>query len=167
MRIAPIALLTAVLATHANAAVSVPAIGSVPPEFGGTTFYNLPAGVAKITLADERGKVVLIDFWATWCNPCVATIPHAVDLYRRFHAQGLEVIGHTDASSENLDAFIAAKGIPYIISVGPDIGGAFGVTEIPHAILIGRDGKVAWQGPPGDLTEQTVADLITKLAKQP
>ncbi len=166
MRLPALALLTVVVAAADGAVVAEPAIGSVAPEFGGTRFYNLPAGVTKVTLADERGRVVLIDFWATWCAPCVATIPHAIDLYAKFHAQGLEVIGHTDASSEDLDAFIKAKGIPYIISVGPDIGDAFGAALIPHAVLIDPDGKVAWQGPPGELTEQTVADLI-KTVKKP
>jgi thiol-disulfide isomerase/thioredoxin len=149
----------------APAVAGEPAIGSVAPEFGGTTFFNVPKG-AKVTLADLRGKVVLIDFWATWCGPCVAAIPHVKELYQKFQDKGLVVVGHTDGSSTNLEQFIKDKQIPYIISLGSDLGRAYGVTGIPHVFLIDVDGTIAWEGHPMRLEEGTIAALL-KHVKQP
>jgi thiol-disulfide isomerase/thioredoxin len=139
-----------------------PAIGSLAPEFGGTTFFNVPKGV-KVTLADLRGRVVLIDFWATWCGPCVAAIPHVKELYQKFQDKGLVVIGHTDGSSTNLEQFIKDKQIPYVISLGSDLGKAYGVTGIPHVFLIDVDGKIAWQGHPMRLDEGTIAEQLKRV----
>lgn len=138
-----------------------PAIGSVPPEFGGKQFFNVPATMSSpVTLATLRGRVVVVDFWATWCGPCVASIPHLIELHHKYADQGLVIIGHTDGSSTNLDAFIKTKNIPYIISVGADIGDAYGVSGIPHVFVIDPDGKVAWHGHPAGLQESTITALL-------
>ncbi len=141
------------------------AVGSVAPELGSEKTFNTPGG-APVTLASLRGQVVLIDFWATWCGPCVAAIPHVQELHEKYHDQGLVVIGHTDASSQDLPAFIKQKKISYIISVGKDIGNAYGVSGIPHVFIIDPDGKIAWQGHPAELQDSTVAELMKK-AKPP
>jgi thiol-disulfide isomerase/thioredoxin len=141
------------------------AIGAVAPEFGGKTFYNAPANT-KITLASLRGKVVLIDFWATWCGPCVASIPHLIKLHEQFASKGLVIIGHTDGSSKDVKGFIAKKKIPYVISVGDKIGDMYGVTGIPDVVLIDTDGKIAWQGHPSQLDEKTIVELLKNVKAQ-
>jgi len=133
--------------------------GSSAPEFGGKKFFNAPAD-AKISLAALRGRVVLIDFWATWCGPCVGAIPHLVKLHEQFSAKGLVIVGHTDGSSKNLEAFIKQKKIPYVISQGDDIGNAYGVNGIPHVVLVDVDGKVAWRGHPAELDEKKIEQLL-------
>ncbi len=142
-------------------AAAEPAIGSMAPEFGGVTSYNT-IDKGPVTLASLRGQVVLIDFWATWCGPCRASIPHVQELHEKFGDKGLVVIGHTDGTSKDLDAFIAKNQMTYIISVGPNIGDAYGVTGIPHVFLIDVDGKVAWSGGPTQLDESVVASLVKK-----
>lgn len=138
-----------------------PTIGSPAPEFGGKQFHNLPATMsAPVTLASLRGRVVLIDFWATWCGPCVASIPHLIELHDKYADQGLVIVGHTDGSSTDLEGFIKKKNIPYLISVGGDIGDAYGVNGIPHVFVIDPDGKVAWQGHPAELQESVITNAL-------
>lgn len=153
-----IALLLSVLCAGAlNAA----AVGSPAPEFGGKQFLNLPATMSSpVTLASLRGRVVVIDFWATWCGPCVASIPHLIDLHNKYADQGLVIIGHTDGSSTDLEAFIKAKNMPYLISVGADIGDAYGVSGIPHVFVIDPDGKVAWEGHPASMQESVITTAL-------
>ncbi len=157
MRLAALVLILTAFAIGAQAAV--PEVGSTAPEFGGTKFYNSTAP-GPVTLAGLRGKVVLIDFWATWCGPCVAAIPHVSELYEKYKDKGLVVIGHTDGSSQNLEQFIKDKPIHYIVSVGENIGDVYGVTGIPHVYIIDPDGKVAWHGHPASLDEKVVSDLL-------
>ncbi len=138
-----------------------PAIGSVAPDLGATSSFNtLDKG--PVTLESLRGQVVLIDFWATWCHPCCEAIPHVEELYEKYKDQGLVVIGHTDASSKDLANFIPKNKITYIISVGANIGDAYGVTGIPHVFLIDPDGKIAWSGHPSGLQESTITALLKK-----
>jgi thiol-disulfide isomerase/thioredoxin len=110
---------------------------------------------------------VLVDFWATWCGPCVASIPHLVELHHKYAEQGLVIIGHTDGSSTNLDGFIKSKNIPYLISVGADIGDAYGVSGIPQVFVIDPEGKVAWGGHPGSLQESTITNLLKNVRLAP
>ncbi len=142
-------------------AAAQPAVGSPAPEFGGKQFYNLPPAMSSpVTLASLRGRVVLIDFWATWCGPCVASIPHLIDLHQKYADQGLVIVGHTDGSSTNLEGFIKSKNIPYLISVGADIGDAYGVSGIPAVFVIDPDGKIAWSGHPSGLQESVITNLL-------
>jgi len=142
-------------------AAAQPAVGSPAPEFGGKQFHNLsPTMSSPVTLASLRGRVVVLDFWATWCGPCVVSIPHLIELHQKYAEQGLVIVGHTDGSSTGLEAFIKAKNIPYLISVGADIGDAYGVSGIPYVFVIDPDGKVAWHGHPGDMQESTITNAL-------
>ena len=97
------------------------------------------------------GKVVLVDFWATWCGPCVAEIPNVMEQYEKYHARGFEVIGISlDEDREALEAFIKERNIPWPILFEKSEGEGwrhplstyYGISGIPTVILIGRDGNV-------------------------
>ena len=99
-----------------------------------------------IRLSDYRGRVVLINFWATWCPPCRAEIPDLVQLQRDYRHQGLRVIGVTYPPQRlsQVRAFIRRLGVNYPVALGTkEIKAMFTSSEsLPMTIVIGRDGRV-------------------------
>jgi thiol-disulfide isomerase/thioredoxin len=100
-----------------------------------------------VRLGDLRGQVVVLDFWATWCPPCLAMLPMLHDLYREWHPRGVEFVG-IDAdgpmvSRAELDEFLGRRPFPYPVVIDDkEVGGRYGVYSIPHLVVIGRDGKI-------------------------
>ncbi len=104
-----------------------------------------------ITLSQLRGKVVLLDFWATWCAPCRLAIPHLNDLYKAYRERGLEIIGLSldKGSPERVRKFALNMSIQYaIIMADDDLVKKYGISPIPTTYLIDRDGYIAnkWVG---------------------
>ena len=122
-------------------------------------------------------KLLVIDFWATWCGPCVASIPHMNQLATKFDDIALFV----GVSSEQPDAFAQGmtkigktpRDFRYALALAPSgaMSGYFGIRGIPHCVIISSDGIVRWQGHPGTLGEdvfQQYADAQRSLnAAQP
>ena len=99
-----------------------------------------------IHLADYRGKAVLLNFWATWCEPCKIEMPWFVELQNQYGPEGFQVVGIAmdDASQEDISKFARNMGVNYPILIGKeDVGDAYGgVQFLPATFYIGRDGKV-------------------------
>ncbi len=97
-------------------------------------------------LSDFRGKAVLLNFWATWCQPCKIEMPWFVELQKQYGPGGLQVLGIAmdDASPEDIAKFARDLGVNYPILVGKEaVGDAYGgVQFLPETFYIGRDGKV-------------------------
>jgi thiol-disulfide isomerase/thioredoxin len=116
--------------------------------------------------ATLAGKVVLVDFWATWCGPCVAEIPRVRDAYDRYHERGFEVLGISlDEDHAALAAFVAEREIPWPIMVDArdDAGGLarrYGISAIPTMILVGRDGAVVSTEARGRQLEELLDELF-------
>ena len=125
--------------------------GTKPPEIKAEKWLN--ANGAKVTLASLTGKVVVVEFWATWCPPCRKSIPHIVELYGQYKDKDLVVIGLTseDYKKAGIDKFVKQMKMEYIVGTGSTSGSDYGVTGIPTAFIIGKDGTVVWSGHP--LTE--------------
>ncbi|RYX82965.1 TlpA family protein disulfide reductase [bacterium] len=118
-----------------------------------------------ISLAGYKGKVVLMDFWATWCGPCVASLPELKGAYDKYHGKGLEVVGISlDEDKSALTSFIKTRQMawPQIYdgkgweSVVP---GVYGVKAIPFMLIIGKDGKISSVNPRGGIDAAVKAAL--------
>ena len=99
----------------------------------------------RLNLSDYRGKIVLLDFWATWCDPCRGEIPRFVDLQTRYGSQGFQVIGVSmDDGPEPVRDFYQRFGMNYPVVMGnAKVGELYGgILGLPIAFLIGRDGRI-------------------------
>jgi thiol-disulfide isomerase/thioredoxin len=116
------------------------AVGRAAPQFA----LNDLAG-QKVELAALRGKVVLLDFWATWCAPCREEIPHFVEMQEKYRGQGLEIVGvSVDDSVDPVRKFYQEYKMNYPVVMGDEkLAGAYGgILGLPIAFLIDRDGKI-------------------------
>ena len=109
------------------------------------TFEDLDGNA--ITLGDYAGKVILLDFWATWCGPCRFLIPGFIELYQEFGSQGLQVVGlSVDDSVSELRPYVEEMGMNYPVLVGEgrlDVQEAYGpLIGLPTAFIIDREGRI-------------------------
>ncbi|MBS2034992.1 TlpA family protein disulfide reductase [bacterium] len=109
-----------------------------------------------LSLAALKGKVVVVEFWATWCGPCRASIPHLKELNAKYASKGVQLVSLTDEGADVAEPFVKQNGMDYAIGAGSSTGQDYGVTGIPHAVVVGKDGKVAWEGHPMNGLDQAV-----------
>jgi peroxiredoxin len=99
-----------------------------------------------VRLADYRGKAVLLNFWATWCQPCKIEMPWFVELQNKYGSEGLQVVGIAmdDASEQDIAKFAKDMGVNYPVLIGKEsVGDAYGgVQFLPTTYFLDRDGKV-------------------------
>jgi peroxiredoxin len=99
-----------------------------------------------VHLSDFRGKAVLLNFWATWCQPCKIEMPWFVELQKQYGPGGLQVLGIAmdDASPQDIAQFAKDLGVNYPVLIGKEaVGNAYGgVQFLPETFYIGRDGKI-------------------------
>jgi peroxiredoxin len=121
-----------------------------------TRYEDAPAFEARtldggtVELADLRGTVVLINVWATWCEPCVAELPELAELHRQLGDRGFTVIGlNTDVASKRLQVqrMVETHDLPYSIWLDPgnQASAVFGLRGFPTSILVDRQGKIRWR----------------------
>ncbi len=114
----------------------------IAPEF------ELPGKQSSVKLSDYKGKVIYLDFWASWCGPCKQSFPWMNAMQEKYHAQGFDVVAiNLDAKNEDAEKFLT--GTPAKFTVAFDSKGqtprSYGVKGMPTSYLIGRDGKIVMQ----------------------
>jgi thiol-disulfide isomerase/thioredoxin len=137
-------------------------VGQPLPDFDVKDLDGKPLSIARL-----RGKVVMLDFWATWCEPCMIEMPNVAATYQKHHGEGLEIIGVTsDDDRHALTAFLQKHSEvawpQYFDGKGSenDLATKYGVGLIPFTVLLDRDGKVIATALRGPKIEEAVTKAL-------
>ena len=140
--------------------------GTTPPEFDGRM-----ADGRKVSLASLQGKVVLLNFWATWCQECRSEMPAFEQLHREFSVHGLAVIGiNAREETTTIRDYAKELGLTFPVIVDPKgtINAAYGVIGLPTTFLIGRNGRpVALAVGPREWASTPARAIIQALLAEP
>lgn len=132
-----IALLFFTISTISCQAVTL----SIAPDFTLNDLNGKP-----FSLSQTKGKVVILDFWATWCPPCRMEIPHFESLYNEYKDKGLEVVGVAldKGGASSVKPFVEENGVTYPVLIGnQDVAARYGgIRGIPTTFLIDREGRI-------------------------
>jgi peroxiredoxin len=119
-----------------------------------------------LSIANYKGKVVLIDFWATWCPPCVRELPNVIKIYEKQHAKGFEIIGISlDQDEKKLTNYTKEKNMPWQQFFdgkgwGNKLAAKYGVSSIPATYLLDTEGKIIANGLRGEELDQAVTKAL-------
>src|SRR3989304_7757706 len=115
-------------------------------SFAGDAVKQIKLAELNTLLESNKGKVVILDLWATWCPPCRKEIPGFINLYNKYKAKNVEILGiaFDENGSEVVPPFIKKMGINYPVYIeGGDIAQAYDLQAYPTTMIYGRDGNVA------------------------
>lgn len=125
----------------------------------------------KLRNIDEwNGKVLLVNFWATWCPPCKKEMPAFIELHEQYQSQGFEVLGIALDDKESVQDFVDTLGVNYTVFAseyaGLELSRLYGnrIGALPFSVFVGRDGKILLTKA-GELTKQQVEQIIQPLLK--
>ena len=123
--------------------IESPLVGKPAPDFN---LELLGSGGKKFHLADQKGKVVILDFWATWCGPCLQTMPLVEKVAHEFEAEGVQLIAvNLEEPAKQITSTLERHKLQ--VTVAMDIDGVaatkYQATAIPQTVIIDREGKVA------------------------
>lgn len=124
---------------------SITAIAAPEKEPDKAPAIHLPAIEGELDLAQLEGKVVYLDFWASWCDPCRDSFPRMADMKEKYGAQGLESVAvNLDKERELADKFLETMPVNFIVAfdAAGESASSYGLRGMPGSYLIGRDGSM-------------------------
>jgi thiol-disulfide isomerase/thioredoxin len=144
------------------------AAGLIQP---GTEFPDLAKAGLEGTLPDLKGKVVVVDFWASWCTPCKKAMPMYAELHKEYAGKDVVIVAVSlDENRKDYDAFLKKNPLPFVVARDPKgkLAEAVGVQEMPTSVVLGKDGKVAsvHSGSLGDKARGKLSAEIDGLLKK-
>ncbi len=144
-----VALLTVPWLLRARETPAAPAAAATTAASGAPAKLDLTVkdmNGAPVRLADYKGKVIVMNFWATWCGPCQAEIPELIETYNEYKDRGVVVLGISiDDTAETLRAYAPTKKMNYpVLLMQDDVDEAYGpIFGVPITYFIGRDGRIS------------------------
>lgn len=138
-------------------------VGQEAPPFQAETIQG-----EKLSLADQEGKIVILEFWATWCGPCKPEIPHLKSIDETYPNEKVQVIGISlDKDLTKLGEFIAKEEMKWPQIIQPEewngvIAEKYNVSGIPRSYIIGPDGKILAKDVRGKDLEDKIAELVSE-----
>ena len=139
------------------------AVGTKFPDFEVKDVSGNPLSIAKY-----KGKVVLVDFWATWCGPCVGELPNVLKAYEKHHGSGFEIIGISlDQDEKKLTAFTAEKKMTWQQFFDGKgwknaLAAKYGIQSIPATYLLDGEGKIIGKNLRGEALDEAVTKALAK-----
>jgi peroxiredoxin len=137
--------------------------GSPAPELA-PPFELDRLGGGRIRLQDLRGKIVLLDFWATWCPPCELEVPELNAFYAAHRERGVELVAISidEVEREEVRRWAEERGVRYPIAHGhAELAEEYGAFQFPFHVVIARDGRIATRLEPGYHDRDELAEAVT------
>jgi thiol-disulfide isomerase/thioredoxin len=143
------------------------AAATAPADTESSARVNVKALTSNLEFLGDKptltGHPLLIEFWATWCPPCRASIAHLNDLNKKHHERGLEIVGISGEDKTVVERFRSRTLMNYSVALDKNqaLASEFQVESIPHAWLLDKDGRIIWSGHPMELDEQIIANVLS------
>ena len=154
-------ILTATVCAQLILSAGEPKPGEAPPPLGLESILQAPSD-ARPSWEALKGKVVVLEFWATWCGPCVAAIPHLNELADKLKNEPIQFIAVTAENESVVRPFLRKRPINAWIGLDTDksMFGDYGVEGIPHTVIVDQKGMIAAITHPANLTESHLRDVL-------